>query len=118
MPSSQLSQTSRRQLSWDAERLTAAVALWQHQNTRFGGTGASTLLAASVLSFMAEVSEGSGEDPLRSFFRTKVRSIGAVVEHVTREARRLQSGTLGEDWSAVLHEANTVILVSWAVARR
>ena len=108
----QLSQSSRRQLSWDAERLTAAVALWQHQNTRFGGTGASNLLATSVVSFMTEAGEGLGEDPLRTFFRTKVQSIGAVIQHVTAEARRLQGGALREDWSAVLHEANTVVLVS------
>lgn len=107
----QLSQSSRRQLSWDAERLTAAVALWQHQSTRFGGTGASTLLATSVMTFMAEAGEGSNEDPLRTFFRTKVQSIGAVVEHVTREAKRLQGAPLGEDWSAILHEANAVALV-------
>lgn len=30
----QLSQSSRRQLSQDAERLSAAVALWYHQNAR------------------------------------------------------------------------------------
>lgn len=32
----QLSQSSRRQLSWDAERLAAAVALWHDQNARLG----------------------------------------------------------------------------------
>jgi nuclear pore complex protein Nup133 len=32
----QLSQSSRRQLSWDAERLAAAVAVWHHLNSRLG----------------------------------------------------------------------------------
>jgi hypothetical protein len=30
----QLSQRSRRHLSWDSERLAAAASLWQHQNAR------------------------------------------------------------------------------------
>lgn len=31
-----LSQSSRRQLSWDAEKLAAVAVLWHHQNARLG----------------------------------------------------------------------------------
>lgn len=117
LPTHQLSQSSRRQLSWDAERLAAAVALWQHQNTRFGGSsGSSNLLASAVLGFMSEIGEGSSEGPLRSFFRAKVQSLGSVVDHVTKEAKRLQAS--GEDWTAVLHEANAVLLLVFEAVSR
>jgi nuclear pore complex protein Nup133 len=32
----QIPQYARQQLSWDAERLAAAVALWHNQNARLG----------------------------------------------------------------------------------
>lgn len=62
---------------------------------------------------MAEIGEGLGEDPLRTFFRTKVASLGAVVEHITRQARAFISSpsTTSESRSIILQEANHVLIV-------
>lgn len=111
----QLSQQTRRKLSWDAERIVAAAALWSHQNARLGSVfffgvfslptplptrlrslkgsvhvsfsfllfprcaihstnlrSEQSVLSESILTFMDEIGEGFGEDPLRLFFRSKV----------------------------------------------
>lgn len=73
-----------------------------------------SLLADSILAFMTSAGEGSNEDPLRTFFRTKVASLGAVVEQVSRSAKAFASDpTQSSDLrSIVLQEANHVVIVS------
>jgi len=107
----QLPQSARKQLSWDAERLQAAVALWAHVNARIGASGHS-IIADAILTFMDEVGEGFGEDPLRLFFRTKVGAVGNVLEEVAKQAKGVVDSSVGaEDKSEKLFEANQVILV-------
>ncbi|GAA5844336.1 hypothetical protein JCM5353_008463 [Sporobolomyces roseus] len=111
-----LPQSTRRQLSWDAERIVAAGALWGHQNARLGE---QNVLSQAILTFMDEVGEGFGEDPLRLFFRSKLASLGNVVEEVTKQTKDVaSSSTSSELKTPVLHEANQVgILVFSAIAR-
>ncbi|GAA5919787.1 hypothetical protein JCM1841_005860 [Sporobolomyces salmonicolor] len=112
-----LPQGTRRQLSWNAERIAAAIALWHHQNARLGE---KSILSEAILTFMDEVGEGFGEDPLRLFFRSKLVSLGNVIEEVSKQAKAVVSSTAAatEVKSPVLYEANQVaILVLTAVAR-
>ncbi|GAA5966313.1 hypothetical protein JCM3765_005253 [Sporobolomyces pararoseus] len=111
-----LPQSTRRKLSWDAERIAAAGALWSHQNARLGE---QNVLSESILTFMDEIGEGFGEDPLRLFFRSKLSSLGKVVEQVSKQAKAVvSSSTSSEVKTPVLHEANQVaILVFSAIAR-
>ncbi|GAA5931821.1 Nup133p [Sporobolomyces koalae] len=111
-----LPQSTRRKLSWDAERIVAAGALWAHQNARLGE---QNVLSDAIMTFMDEIGEGFGEDPLRLFFKTKLASLGKVVEEVTKQARAVVSASgSSESKTPVLHEANQVaILVFSAVAR-
>ncbi|GAA5922516.1 hypothetical protein JCM3775_005758 [Rhodotorula graminis] len=115
---SKLPQSARKQLSWDAERLQAAVALWAHVNARIGASGHS-IVGDAILTFMDEVGEGFGEDPLRLFFRTKVGAVGNVLEEVAKQAKGVVDSSVGaEDKSEKLFEANQVILAAFkAVAR-
>ncbi|GAA5890992.1 hypothetical protein JCM8208_003123 [Rhodotorula glutinis] len=115
---SKLPQSARKQLSWDAERLQAAVALWAHVNARIGASGHSIVVDA-ILTFMDEVGEGFGEDPLRLFFRTKVGAVGNVLEEVAKQAKGVVDSSVGaEEKSEKLFEANQVILAAFkAIAR-
>ncbi|GAA6006390.1 uncharacterized protein JCM10292_002672 [Rhodotorula paludigena] len=112
-----LPQGTRRQLSWDAERLAAAVALWHHQNSRLGG--GQSALSDAVLTFMDEIGEGFGEDPLRLFFRTKIAAMGNVLEVVAKQAKAaIDSPAPAQDKALHLHEANQIVLLAYqAVAR-
>ncbi|GAA5852763.1 hypothetical protein JCM3766R1_006149 [Sporobolomyces carnicolor] len=94
-----LSQQTRRKLSWDAERIVAAAALWSHQNARLGE---QSVLSESILTFMDEIGEGFGEDPLRLFFRSKlVFSAVARHRHETADLYALDRSTLAlEAWSS------------------
>ncbi|GAA6016956.1 hypothetical protein JCM11491_006924 [Sporobolomyces phaffii] len=111
-----LPQATRRRLSWDAERLVAAGALWSHQNARLGE---QNVLSEAILTFMDEVGEGFGEDPLRLFFRSKLAFLGNVVEEVSKQARAVVSSSVSSDVKTpVVQEANQVaILVFSAIAR-
>ncbi|BGP37735.1 hypothetical protein JCM10449v2_001657 [Rhodotorula kratochvilovae] len=113
-----LPQAARKQLSWDAERLQAAVSLWAHVNARIGASGQS-ILADAILTFMDEVGEGFGEDPLRLFFRTKIAAVGNVLEEVAKQAKAVvDSPVSAEEKSEKLYEANQVLLLAFkAVAR-
>ncbi|GAA6029226.1 hypothetical protein JCM8097_003577 [Rhodosporidiobolus ruineniae] len=113
-----LPQATRRQLSWDAERLAAAVALWHHQNARLGA--ASSPLAEAILTYMDEIGEGFGEDPLRLFFRTKISAIGAVLEEVSKQAKAVveSSQVSTEDKSLHLQEANQIHLLAFTAISR
>ncbi|EMS25130.1 nuclear pore complex subunit Nup133, putative [Rhodotorula toruloides NP11] len=91
-----LPQHARRQLSWDAERLAAAVALWHNQNARLGS--GSSILSDAILQYMDEIGEGFGEDPLRLFFRTKL-ALNAVARH-----RKETSSHYGLDSSSIPSE--------------
>ncbi|BGP22727.1 hypothetical protein JCM10295v2_001618 [Rhodotorula toruloides] len=113
-----LPQQARRQLSWDAERLNAAVALWHTQNARLGS--GSSILSDAILQYMDGIGEGFGEDPLRLFFRTKIFGIGNVLEEVMRRAKAVAGSTQAsaEEKSLYLREANEAVLLAFnAVAR-
>ncbi|BGO89473.1 hypothetical protein NBRC10512v2_001430 [Rhodotorula toruloides] len=105
-----LAQHARRQLSWDAERLAAAVALWHNQNARLGS--GSSILSDAILQYMDEIGEGFGEDSLRLFFRTKVSGLGNVLEEVTRRAKAVAESTQAsaEEKSMHLREASEAVL--------
>ena len=61
---------------------------------------------------MDEVGEGFGEDPLRLFLRTKVASVGNVLEEVAKQAKAVvDSSASAEGKTEKLFEANQVILV-------
>ncbi|GAA6004642.1 hypothetical protein JCM10207_000965 [Rhodosporidiobolus poonsookiae] len=114
-----LPQLTRLQLSWDAERLAAAVALWHHQNARLNAPIASPL-ADAVLTYMDEVGEGFGEDPLRLFFRTKIGALGAVLEEVSKQAKAAVESTAAgsEEKSVHLQEANQILLLAFNALTR
>ncbi|BGP13786.1 hypothetical protein JCM10213v2_001724 [Rhodosporidiobolus nylandii] len=113
-----LPQATRHQLSWDAERLAAAVALWHHHNAR-PGSGPSPLSEA-ILTYMDEIGEGFGEDPLRLFFRTKVAALGPVLEEASRQAKAVVSVSAvgSEEKSVHLQEANQIILLAFNALTR
>lgn len=71
-----LSQASRLQLSWDAERLSAGSVLWQHHTAGFAandGDGQSDLLAAAILTYMDDGGDSPPDDAVRDFFKHAVR---------------------------------------------
>ncbi|GAA5875605.1 hypothetical protein JCM3774_006115 [Rhodotorula dairenensis] len=106
-----LPKQARQQLSWNAEKLEAAVALWQQQNARFA-SGTSTL-ANAVLQYMDQVGEGIGEDPLRLFFRTKAAAIGTVLEAVSEQTKALVEGQgefSAEEKALLLLDTNQILL--------
>ncbi|GAA5989361.1 hypothetical protein JCM10908_001278 [Rhodotorula pacifica] len=114
-----LPKQARQQLSWNAEKLEAAVALWQQQNARFA-TGQSTL-ANAVLQYMDQIGEGFGEDPLRLFFRTKVAAIGTVLETVSEQTKALVEGQgqySAEEKALLLLETNEVLLGAFNAVSR
>lgn len=64
------------------------------------------------MTFMTEGGEAFVDDPLRTFYRTKVRSIGAILEQVTKYAKSLlASNPSAESRTATLQEANHIIIV-------
>lgn len=72
----------------------------------------NSLLTNAIITFMTEAGEAFVEDPLRTFYRTKVRSIGAVLEQVTKHAKSLlASNPSAESRTATLQEANHIIIV-------
>ncbi|KAK4058799.1 hypothetical protein OIO90_000245 [Microbotryomycetes sp. JL221] len=102
-----LSQTARRQLIWDAERLQGAFALWNKHNSKSSDN--VNLLNEAINRYMAEIGQSLNEDPVRTFFRTKVASLGDVLERVSVEAKlRLSNLSTSEERSFVLHEANEI----------
>ncbi|KAL8293054.1 hypothetical protein RQP46_000748 [Phenoliferia psychrophenolica] len=111
-----LSQSSLRQLSWDAEKLAAASSLWHYQNARLGDE--DTLLGEAIAQFMMESGEGLGENSVRSFFEVKVASLGGAMDQVTKTAQdRIASGA-SDSSSPVLQQANHIrLLVLNAVSR-
>ncbi|KAM0792359.1 hypothetical protein ACM66B_005039 [Microbotryomycetes sp. NB124-2] len=112
-----LSQTARRQLSWDAERLEAALALWTRQNAR--QSGGINLVTEAVHRYMAESGEEFTEDPVRTFFRRKVASLGNVLETVSNETKmRLSGTTSSQAKAALLLEANEAFVVVYGAASR
>ncbi|GAA5979128.1 hypothetical protein JCM11641_008435 [Rhodosporidiobolus odoratus] len=113
-----LPQATRRQLSWDAERLSAAVALWHHQNARLGA--GSSPLSDGILTYMDEIGEGFGEDPLRLFFRTKIAALGPVLEEVSKQAKAVMAGSSAgtEEKSVHLQEANQIVLLAYNALTR
>ncbi|CDZ97230.1 Nuclear pore complex, Nup133 component (sc Nup133) [Phaffia rhodozyma] len=118
-----LSQSSRRELSWNAERLAACSDLWVYQNVRMGGNNqAGTprgLLADGIHSLMSLSGFGAGEDVVRLFFRTKARELGSVLDQVSIQLRstlRIPSSTeLTSKW---LLEANRIFLASFKASFR
>lgn len=111
-----LSQSARRQLSWDAEKLAGAVALWHYQNARLGNEG--SLLAEAITRYMAEIGEGFSEDPVRLFFRTRVSHLGGALEQVTKMARARINGGDTQSSTAVLYQANQIITIVLAAVTR
>ncbi|KAM0753804.1 methyltransferase type 11 [Meredithblackwellia eburnea MCA 4105] len=104
-----LSQSARRQLSWDAEKLSASAALWYFQNANIGEE--DNLLGEAIGRYMTESGEGFGEDPVRLFFRTKVSALGVVLEHITKLAKsHVSTGDPGSS-SPILHQANHLLLI-------
>lgn len=69
-----LSQSSRRRLAWDAEKLSASADLWSYQNARMGEASRSpkSLLADAIAIVMSNYGFAPGEDVVRLFFRTRV----------------------------------------------
>ncbi|KWU46470.1 methyltransferase type 11 [Rhodotorula sp. JG-1b] len=114
-----LPKQTRQQLSWHAEKLEAAVALWQQQNARIA-SGTSTL-ANAVLQYMDQIGEGFGEDPLRLFFRTKLAAIGTVLETVSEQTKALFEGHgqfSAEEKALLLLETNQVLLGAFDAVSR
>ncbi|KDE03357.1 hypothetical protein MVLG_06163 [Microbotryum lychnidis-dioicae p1A1 Lamole] len=114
-----LPQSARRRLSWDAERLAGAVALWHHQNSRMGAADSFGLLSNAISNFLNSAGD-IVDDPVRLFFRTRVASFANVLEEVYQLARRALSDTSlrSEQRSRMIHEANQAyLLVFTAVAR-
>ncbi|KAJ8295400.1 Nucleoporin nup132 [Rhodotorula toruloides] len=87
-----LPQHARRQLSWDAERLAAAVALWHNQNARLGS--GSSLLSDAILQYMDEIGEGFGEDPLRLRAKAVAESTQASAEEKSMHLREANEAVL------------------------
>ena len=84
-----LSKTSKRHLSWDAEKLNASIGLWARHNahiTEARKNGSVQNGTDDVLSEAIESSAQLGdvrsfaEDPTRSFFRTQVGLLGRALE--------------------------------------
>ncbi|KAK4705783.1 hypothetical protein P7C70_g405, partial [Phenoliferia sp. Uapishka_3] len=127
-----LSQSSLRKLSTDAEKLTAAAALWQYQNARLGEE--DSLLSDTIA---RESGDDFVENSIRTFFESKVgefaslpyflrahplllqvAALGGLMDQVTKTVQdRIAAGEY-ELGAPVLHEANQIrLLVLNAVAR-
>jgi hypothetical protein len=74
-PRAQITQNDRRKLSWNAEKLAAASALWTSYNTYLSTVtpGSASLLLAAVEELQREAGKIESEDPIRDFLREQVR---------------------------------------------
>lgn len=92
-----LSKTSKRHLSWDAEKLNASIGLWARHNSRIAEVrkngsmqnGAHDVLSEAIESAaLLGVAQSLAEDPTRSFFRTQVGQLGRALEALLPILRR------------------------------
>ncbi|KAL7410733.1 Non-repetitive/WGA-negative nucleoporin C-terminal-domain-containing protein [Mrakia frigida] len=112
-----LSQSSRRKISWDMEKLRACAELWTYQNARMSGealTGTPKgLLSDGIATVMQQFGFGAGEDVVRLFFRTKPRELASVLDQVSNHLRTaLEPSPSIQSTSKWLIEANRVFLTT------
>ncbi|KAL7420109.1 hypothetical protein Q5752_005074 [Cryptotrichosporon argae] len=105
-----LSQSSRRRLSRDAEKVKAATDLWDYQNRlmdKLHTHSPGSLLADAIESLM--VGKGiEDEDVVRGFFRTQVHNLDALLARVY--ALFQERARQGQDSTAWVLEANRIFI--------
>ncbi|KAH8920014.1 hypothetical protein BT69DRAFT_1336824 [Atractiella rhizophila] len=107
-----LSQTCRRQLSFNEEKLIAAQALWEKQNERLMSNEAETTIFDEAVYIHLSRSTGAEEDAIRPFLRNQVNEIGSVLEKIP-EVLRMRTSDGMEEKSLTVHEANFVVLTAY-----
>ena len=68
------------------------------------------ILSEAVYGFMNQVGEGHHDDLMRAFFRLRIADIGKLLPHI-RDGTRRQLGDVPANMTAVLSEANGIVLV-------
>jgi predicted ArsR family transcriptional regulator len=73
-----------------------------------------SVLSEAVYTYMNSIGEDYHEDVMRTLFRNRAGDIGQLLPHVMEIVRR-SSHERGRNFSAVLSEANNIVLVSFYV---
>lgn len=123
-------QDSRRRLESHAEKIKAAIDLWDYQNrlmewvtalllvltlSKLNTRSPQSLLADSIQILMNQLGVGAGdEDVVRLFFRTQVLRLDRLLEIVfqTFQAATEAAGQ-GADLSEWILEANRIFIVGF-----
>ncbi|KAJ1863618.1 hypothetical protein LPJ78_003943 [Coemansia sp. RSA 989] len=111
-----LSHETRAHLCAHAEKLAAAVALWEYQNSVWAQkNGAASQLLANLIASFLESAGLQTSDPLRTFFRQHVAAIGDVLVFMSRNLaalrRALDDNESGRrDSQLISYEANRIII--------
>ncbi|WVQ93625.1 hypothetical protein IAU59_000701 [Kwoniella sp. CBS 9459] len=109
-----LPQATRRRLSRDAEKVKAAIDLWDYQNRymdQMNTLSPQSLLSDSILTYMQQADIVEEEDFVRLFFRTQVQHLDRLLEIVYATARAALGAANRNEVSAWVSEANRIFIV-------
>ncbi|OCF44072.1 hypothetical protein I317_02025 [Kwoniella heveanensis CBS 569] len=109
-----LPQATRRKLSRDAEKVKAAIDLWDYQNRhmdQMNTLSPHSLLSDSILTYMQQADIVEEEDFVRLFFRTQVQHLDRLLEIVHATARAALEAANRNEISSWVSEANRIFIV-------
>lgn len=114
----QISQADRRRLSRDAEKMRAAVELWEwedkHMDAADPEQGDESFLSTCIYEYMGSRST-AGDDLMREFFRYHVSELDRLLDTVMQQLQSLQErmrSTGGQyDPSGIVLEADAVFVI-------
>ncbi|KAI8926938.1 hypothetical protein BC831DRAFT_454417 [Entophlyctis helioformis] len=112
--------STRLQLSFNAERITAAEGLWRFIDTVRGDHEAARenkailLLETSVDRFMT--GQLSQADPIKDFFETKLQKLDIFLAFVADRVRNLQFNLASQETVLEVFEINRIFLIALSSA--
>ncbi|WVF65992.1 hypothetical protein IAT40_000730 [Kwoniella sp. CBS 6097] len=109
-----LPQATRRSLSRDAEKIKAAIDLWDYQNRhmdQMNTLSPQSLLSDSILTYMQQADIVEEEDFVRLFFRTQVQHLDRLLEIVYATTRAALGAANRNEVSTWVSEANRIFIV-------
>lgn len=116
----QLSQSTRRQLRSDAERVAAAGELWHYQNEYIDSASnrnTDSPLVLAIKSVMSEIGQGFGSDVVREFFKSELPHLGNVQEQLLKIIKSSAGESL-ERRSMLVKEVSEIALTLFQAAAK
>ncbi|KAL1411896.1 hypothetical protein Q8F55_002882 [Vanrija albida] len=107
-----LPESTRRRLCSHAEKVAAAIDLWDYQNgvmDQVYSRSPQSLLADSITILMEQLGAGSQDDIVRLFFRKHVLQLDRLLDTVFQSFKAVSS--TGVDLSEWVLEANRIFLI-------